>query len=83
MGNEKKKISKAVGETRDKSLRYIVATEPIAIGDKFSSKNISIKRTLPGISGLEPKSYNDIIGKVSASNINMNQSIQFSDLQDV
>ena len=64
-------------------MRYIVATQPIAIGEKFSSNNISIKRTLPGISGLEPKSYKDIIGKVSASNINIDQSIQSSDLKDV
>jgi N,N'-diacetyllegionaminate synthase len=83
MGNEKKKISKAVEKTRDNSLRYIVATKPIAIGDRFSISNINIKRTLPGISGLEPKSYEDVIGQVSLSNIKIDQSIQSCDFQRI
>ena len=82
MGSGEKMVSDAVSKTRDKFLRYVVATQPIAIGDKFSSNNISIKRSVPGASGLEPKSYESVIGKVSTSNINIDQSIQFTDLQD-
>jgi sialic acid synthase SpsE len=81
MGSRKKEISKVVEETRDKFLRYVVATQSIAIGDKFSSDNIGIKRSMPGVSGLEPKSYEGIIGKVSASNINVDQLIQSTDVQ--
>jgi sialic acid synthase SpsE len=81
MGSRKKEISKVVEETRDKFLRYIVATQSIVIGDKFSSDNIGIKRSVPGTSGLEPKSYEGIIGKVSASNINVDQLIQSTDVQ--
>ena len=79
MGSNKKEITKGIKKTRDNSLRYIVATQPIAIGERFSTSNINIKRTMPGESGLEPKSYEKIIGKISLSNINKDQSIQSSD----
>jgi len=81
MGRSEKMVSDAISETRDKFLRYIVATQSIVIGDKFSSDNIGIKRSALGVSGLEPKYYEGIIGKVSASNINADQLIQSTDLQ--
>ena len=81
MGSSEKIISDAVSETRDKFLRYIVATQSIAMGDKFSSDNMGIKRSTPGVSGLEPKSYESIIGKTSVSNISIDQLIQSTDLK--
>ena len=82
MGSSEKIISDAVSETRDKFLRYVVATQSIAIGDKFSSDNMGIKRSMPGAFGLEPKSYESIIGKTSVSNISIDQLIQPTDLHD-
>ena len=81
MGSGEKMVSDAVSETRDKFLRYIVATQSIAMGDKFSSDNMGIKRSTPGVSGLEPKSYESIIGKTSVSNISIDQLIQSTDLK--
>jgi len=81
MGSSEKIISDAVSETRDKFLRYVVATQSIAIGDKFSSDNMGIKRSMPGAFGLEPKSYESIIGKTSVSNISIDQLIQPTDLK--
>ena len=82
MGSSEKIVSDAVSETRDKFLRYVVATQSIAIGDKFSSDNMGIKRSMPGVSGLEPKSFESIIGETSVSNISIDQLIQSTDLQD-
>jgi len=82
MGSSEKIVSDAVSETRDKFLRYVVATQSIAIGDKFSSDNMGIKRSTPGVSGLEPKSFESIIGETSVSNISIDQLIQSTDLQD-
>ena len=82
MGNEEKKISKVVEKTRDEFLRYIVATKPINTGEKFSDNNIGIKRSLPGFYGLEPKYYKEVIGKISLSNLNVDQLVQSSDWQD-
>jgi N,N'-diacetyllegionaminate synthase len=81
MGNKKKVLSNEVKKTRDKFSRYIVATQSISVGDKFSTYNMGIKRTLPGVSGLEPKSYESIIGETSISNIRIDQPIQLKDFK--
>lgn len=82
MGCSEKIVSDAVSDERNKFLRHVVAIQSISIGDKFSSNNIGIKRSIPGSSGLDPKKYKDIIGKVSISNISIDQVIQFDDIQD-
>jgi sialic acid synthase SpsE len=81
MGNRKKEVSKTIEKTRDKFLRYIVATQPIDEGDVFSSENIGIKRTTPGVYGLEPKFYKGIVGQVSTTDIDTDQLIQSTDLE--
>ena len=58
-----------------------MATQSISVGDKFSTYNMGIKRTLPGVSGLEPKSYESIIGETSISNIRIDQPIQLKDFK--
>jgi sialic acid synthase SpsE len=62
MGIGEKAISKTVDETRGKFSRYIVATRPIAIGEKFTNENIGVKRTFPGCVGIEPRRIREILG---------------------
>jgi N,N'-diacetyllegionaminate synthase len=82
MGSDEKVVTKAISLTRDKYLRYIVALQPIMSGDIFSHSNLGIKRSGAGISGVEPRFYEDIIGCTSLANIKVDQLIQFSDLKD-
>jgi len=65
MGIGEKAISKTVDETRGKFSRYIVATQPITIGEKFTNENIGVKRTFPGCIGIEPRRIHEILGVAS------------------
>ena len=65
MGIGEKAISKTIDETRGKFLRYIVATQPITIGEKFTNENIGVKRTFPGCIGIEPRRIHEILGVAS------------------
>ena len=82
MGSDEKIVTKAISLTRDKYLRYVVAVQPIMPGDIFSHSNLGIKRSVVGISGVEPKFYEDIIGCTSLANIKVDQLIQFIDVED-
>jgi sialic acid synthase SpsE len=82
MGTGEKVVTNAISSTRDKYLRYIVATKPIKCGDFFSNNNIGVKRTGKGISGIEPKLFQDIIGRTSISNIEVDHLIQVTDLEN-
>jgi sialic acid synthase SpsE len=82
MGSDEKIVTKAISLTRDKYLRYIVALQPIMPGDIFSHSNLGIKRSVVGISGIEPKFYKDIIGCSSLANIEADQLIQYDDVED-
>ena len=78
MGNEKKKISKMVEGTRGEFLRYIVATQPIFKGNKFSSSNIGVKRTPIGVKGIAPKYMDSVLGMVSDKNYDVDSVISIN-----
>ena len=82
MGSGEKTVTKSISLTRDKYLRYIAALQPIKLGDIFSHSNLGVKRSVVGISGIEPKFYEDIIGCSSLANIKADQLIQLSDVED-
>ena len=75
MGSSEKIVSDAVSETRDKFLRYIVATQPITMGGVFTEKNIGIKRTPQGCIGISPNKMYDMLGKISNKNYNIDDVI--------
>ncbi len=83
MGSEEKTVTESISATRDKYLRYLVALNPIKPGDIFSYSNLGVKRSVAGISGIEPKFYDNIIGCSSLTNIKPDQLIQLSDVEDV
>ena len=82
MGSYEKTVTKSISITRDKYLRYLVALHPIKPGDIFSSSNLGVKRSVTGVSGIEPKFYENIIGCSSLTNIEVDQLIQLSDVED-
>jgi sialic acid synthase SpsE len=82
LGSAEKTVTKSISLTRDKYLRYLVALKPIKPGDIFSNSNLGVKRSVAGISGIEPKFYEDIIGCTSLENITVDQLIQFIDVED-
>jgi sialic acid synthase SpsE len=81
MGIMQKEVSEDISNTRMKYLRSVVATRSIMTGQKFSDKNIGIKRTLPGDLGLAPKYFESIIGSIATINIKSNQPIRQTDFK--
>jgi len=79
LGSFIKEVTPSEEETRDKLRKSIVANKDIKAGDKLTEQNIGIKR--PG-SGLPPKFYYSILGKISKRNIAKDELIRFEDLSD-
>ena len=82
LGSDEKIVTKEISLTRDKYLRYVVALQPIMPGDIFSHSNLGVKRSVAGISGIEPKYYENIIGCSSLAHIKADQLIQISDVEE-
>jgi len=80
MGNQKKEVSSLVQAARDSFLRYIVAISPIAEGDIFSKNNIGVKRTMPGVAGITPKDFDNLLGVVSDKKYDVDDIISIKNL---
>lgn len=80
MGEYKKEVSSLVQNSRDNFLRYIVATSPIVEGEIFSTKNIGVKRTMPGIRGIPPKDYQNLLGTLSDQDYDVEDLISTENL---
>ena len=70
---EKKIITKSEQKNLIAARKSIVAIECIKKGDKFSEKNLGIKR--PG-SGISPMKWRKILGKFSKRNYKIDQLIK-------
>ncbi|MBT4723093.1 hypothetical protein HOB30_05010, partial [Candidatus Falkowbacteria bacterium] len=81
MGNQKKEVSSLVQAARDSFLRYIVAISPIAEGDIFSKNNIGVKRTMPGVAGITPKDFDNLLGVVSDKKYDVDDIISIKNLR--
>ena len=73
LGSEKKDITKSERKNLNIVRKSIVANCDISKGQKFTTKNISIKR--PG-GGLPPSIYDSLIGKIAKHNYKTNQKIK-------
>ena len=60
--------------------RCLIARRPIAPGDIFSAENVGLKRPIPGCAGLPASNYELVLGKISRTNILLNQPIRADDL---
>ena len=61
--------------------RCIVASKIINKNEKFTKHNIALKRPSLGKTGLEPKFYNNVIGKRSNKKITKDHLIKFSNIK--
>jgi sialic acid synthase SpsE len=80
MGSSVKSISNPIGEMRKKFLRSVVAIDAISKGDIFSSKNIGVRRTLPGKKGSEPKYFDIMLGLIAKKDFNVNDPITIGEI---
>lgn len=76
LGTEEKKLTLSEQKNKIKYRRYIVANENIKKGSILRKSNISIKRVLNGINGLEPAMIDKLYGRKSLKNIKKNTLIK-------
>lgn len=67
---------------RANRLRCTVARLPVKKGDILSTDNLALKRTLAHGRGIEPSDFNKVIGKVAASDKNIDDPITWQDVAD-
>ncbi len=79
LGSDQKKVIEAEANVRKFLRRTIFAVKDINKGDKFSKDNIDILRADDKGMGLEPKEYDNIIGKKSKGTIKAFELIKLSD----
>lgn len=72
LGSELKKITKSEMKNKSVVRKSIVALQNIKKGEKFTKKNLTLKR--PG-TGISPKEYYKLIGKISKKNFYVNEQI--------
>lgn len=81
LGNGKKAILDDEKELLNFARRFIYAKTDIPKGNIFTKENIVVLRSGNSERGLEPKYYDDIIGKKSLANIKTNQPIKESSVE--
>ena len=79
LGKKEKLVSKRIQENRVKFLRYIVAAQKIYKNNIFTKNNIGIKRTPLKSTGISPKEINNLYGKVSDREYNIDDIIVFKE----
>ena len=75
----KKEPAKEEKVTIDFAFSTVVAIESISQNEKFTEKNIWVKR--PGTGEILAEFYNTVLGKTSKSNINKGEHIKWSDFK--
>jgi len=76
-GNGKIKLFKSELIIAQMARKAVIASTDIKMGEKFTSKNLTIKRPAKG--GLHPKMYWKILGKTAKRNIEADTQIKKSD----
>ena len=74
-----KNIIKEEKVTSDFAFATVVTTDDIKQGQKFSSKNIWVKR--PGVGEIKAEDYKNIIGKIANRNIKRDRHLKNSDIK--
>jgi N-acetylneuraminate synthase len=74
-----KVIIKEEKVTSDFAFATVVAINDIKQGEKFTSKNIWVKR--PGVGEIKAKDYKNLIGKTATRNIKKDKHLKYSDIK--
>ncbi len=80
LGSISKTVDGVLVANAQKFLRTIVARTDIKPDDILSEKNVALKRPLPDKRGLDPKFYDQIMGKTAARELSKNMPISESDV---
>lgn len=79
LGDGDKTVQKVEWELRDFARRQLVAFRDIALGETFTSENAAVLRRGKLLAGLEPKYYEQILGRVAQKAIQAGSAIQEGD----
>lgn len=80
LGDGEKKIEAAETELSEKARRFVQATDEIAAGDTLTQENIGIVGPGEREPGLEPKYFEDLLGRTVTSDIEKGQGIKKADV---
>jgi N,N'-diacetyllegionaminate synthase len=80
LGSGEKRVLDVEEELYQKARRAIQATEDIEAGDKLTEHNIEVLRPGEQEAGLNPKFYDEIIGKVASHDIKRGSGVSWDDL---
>lgn len=82
MGQAQKSIPDALKPNTKKFLRCLIAKKNINNGEIFNENNVALKRPLPDKRGLDPKFYDEIMGKKATRNISIDSPIYLKDIEE-
>jgi len=82
LGSQRKEVIKVEGELYQKARRAIHAAHDIEAGEDISTEDVKILRPGEREPGLEPKYYDDVIGKAAARAIERGDGVQWDDIQE-
>ena len=80
MRGGKKEAAKQEQVTIDFAFATVVTIKPIKKGEKFTKKNIWVKR--PGTGEILAEKYKDILGKVSLTDLQFDEHVKWSDIDE-
>lgn len=81
LGSHKKQVLEVESELYDKARRTIHAAADIDAGERFTEDNLKILRPGERAAGLDPKFYDDVLGKTAARDIGCSEGIQWEDVE--
>ena len=79
MRGGKKEAAKEEQATIDFAFATVVTTKKISCGERFTKENIWVKR--PGTGEIKAEHYNDVLGKVSVKDIDVDEHISWKDCE--
>jgi len=82
LGTGKKNVLDVESELHDKARRAVHAAEEIAAGEEFTSENVKVLRPGERGTGLHPKFYNELLGKIAARDIQRGAGLQWGDVEN-
>ncbi len=80
MRGGKKEAAKEEQVTIDFAFATVVTTKPVKKGELFTKDNIWVKR--PGTGEIKAENYNDLIGKKSSNDIDNDEHVSWSDIDE-
>jgi N-acetylneuraminate synthase len=81
LGSVEKHVLDVEGELYEKARRAIHAVADIETGETFTEENVKVLRPGDRESGLNPKFYDEVIGKTAVNDLQGGDGIRWRDLE--